>query len=67
MSTCDPCPNCIAQIKAEALREAADDTEGVDTHRCFRPQGCVDCGRQYEREARVNWLRARADRIAAKP
>ena len=53
-------------VKADAAREAllaaAEAMEG-GSHTCFRPAGCVDCGRQRERDGRVEWLRSRAEAI----
>ncbi len=52
--------------EAEGLRAAADQMAG-GSHSCFRPQGCVECGRQKEREGRAKWLRGRADNLGGTP
>lgn len=54
----------VREAEVRALREAAE-AIGKSDHSCFRPQGCVECGRQKERDGTVRWLRDRADRIAA--
>jgi len=52
----------IRAARVQELRETADAMHGGQ-HVCFRPQGCVECGRQKERDGRERWLRDRADRI----
>ena len=50
------------EVAAGAVEAAAEAMAGGQ-HTCFRPQGCVECGRQKERDGRERWLRDRAQAI----